>query len=141
MRNKFIFILFFIFTSHSILGDTKSKIEELCNCLKKAKQSNKSEDKKKCLDLREEHFSLIGSKNTEYKKYLEGLNSCENELTGVASVKTEGSLDDKVKEVCDCFSSKKSRPICFQIQSKLAATFKDIEQKKEFNLKSSSCDK
>lgn len=141
MKNKSIFLLLFILLSLPILSDTKAKVEELCNCLKKAKQSNKAEDKKKCLDLREEHFSMIGSKNAEYKKYLEGLNSCENELTGINSVKTTGSFEEKVKEVCDCFSSSKPKPVCFQMQSKLGATITDLEQKKQFNLKSSSCDK
>ena len=124
-------------------SESAEKAEVLCHCLKSAKNSNKPSDKKTCLDLREKQVKELGKNSPAYTSFLNLLGECEREMMGVSKNSSEGSYEDKVKSVCDCFKEgKQSRPKCFKMQSDLAKSFgDDLEKKKKFNLETGACDK
>ncbi|MBK8397141.1 MAG: hypothetical protein IPL26_18145 [Leptospiraceae bacterium] len=135
-------VLSFSFLPIFANSESAEKAEILCHCLKTAKSSNTSADKKACLDLREKQVKELGKNSPAYTSYLNLLSECEKEMI---STKNADSLSyvDKVKSVCDCFKEpKQNRPKCFRLQAELGNSYSsDPEKKKAFNLETGSCDK
>ncbi|MBP7280666.1 MAG: hypothetical protein KBA66_03760 [Leptospiraceae bacterium] len=143
---SFTILFLFSLSFFSLFANAESaeKAEALCHCLKSAKSSNKPAEKKACLDLREKQVKELGKGSPAYTSYINLLGECEREMMGVSKTSSEGSYEDKVKSVCDCFKTegKQNKPKCFKMQSELGKSFSDdIEKKKKFNLETGSCDK
>lgn len=129
--------------SFQLFGNAEEKSRELCECLNKAKISNTAKDKKECLLLREKHVKALKKGSDAYSQYTERLGQCEREMVGNGETKSNLSLEEKVKEVCDCFSSaeKGQKMACFQKQSQYGKTIADDQKRIEFNQATNGCDK
>ena len=136
-------LLLIILISLTLHANPKTKSDELCNCLKKAKSTNNDRDKSACLSLREKHVKALKKGSKNHEKYLENMQVCERELSDLPSVDANLSLDEKIQKVCDCFqnSEKSNRFTCFKLQSDYAKTISASDEKQRFTDSSNSCDK
>ncbi len=142
MKLKFILITA-LFFSFALAASPTKKADELCGCMKKAQASQKQKDKSKCLSMREKHVKALKKNSQDHETYLTSLQKCERELGGLPDVKSDATLDEKIKIVCDCFETteKPDRFKCFKLQSDYEKTISDSTEKQKFNLTSGSCDK
>lgn len=140
MKKRILLCILFLFTT-GLMASPEAKATELCDCLKKAKASEKEADKKKCLSQREEHVAALKKGSKAYDSYISSLNKCEQELVGAPATNPNLSTEEKVSAVCDCFqkAEKQNKMGCFKLQSDYGKTIADPEEKKKFNLSSGSC--
>ncbi len=141
-KMKLIFLSLILF-SFPLFANAEEKSKEMCECLNKSKSSNSAKDKKRCLTLREKHVKALKKGSDAYSQYLEKLGQCEREMVGNGEIKENLSFEEKVKEVCDCFSlaPKGQKMACFQKQSQYGKTFAEDQKRIEFNQITNSCDK
>lgn len=141
--NKFYLLFLSMTLSFSIFASPTEKADELCSCLKKAQSSQNQKDKTKCLNMKEKHVKALKKNSQDHETYLTNLQKCERELVGVPEVKPDLTVDEKIKQVCDCFETteKSSRMKCFKLQSDYGQTIADSTERQRFNLTSGSCDK
>lgn len=135
-------ILSVLLFSVDVFSNPKSKAAQLCECLKKAQTSQKDSDKRECLDLRETQVVALKKGSKDYDTYINSLQSCESELSGNPKPLIGLSNAEKTAAVCECFKTadQKNRMGCFKLQSDYGKTIPDLEEKKKFNLDSSSCE-
>ncbi|MCW7480534.1 hypothetical protein [Leptospira kanakyensis] len=140
MKNQILIYILLIFTT-SIFANPETKANELCECLKNGKKSEKTSDKKKCLSLREKHVKTLKKGSKSYESYLLSIQKCEQELAGTPEVNPNLTTKEKTSTVCECFqkAEKQNSMACFKLQSDYGKTITDPEEKKEFNLSSGSC--
>lgn len=93
--------------------------------------------------MKEKHVKALKKNSQDHETYLTNLQKCERELVGVPEVKPDLTVDEKIKQVCDCFETteKSSRMKCFKLQSDYGQTIADSTERQRFNLTSGSCDK
>lgn len=121
----------------------KTKADEMCSCLKKMMQTQKQEDKSRCLRMQEDHVVALVEGSASYTEYKKLVSECEKEITASKS-KNAGvnTYEEKVKSVCDCFADsklgKKQKYECFQLQSTYGKTLGD--KKVDFNNETNKCD-
>lgn len=121
----------------------KTKADEMCSCLKKMMQTQKQEDKSRCLRMQEEHVVALVEGSANYTEYKKLVGECEKEITASKSKSTGvNTYEEKVKSVCDCFADsklgKKQKYECFQLQSTYGKTLG--EKKVDFNNETNKCD-
>lgn len=141
MKKLMILCILMILSTAVLWANPETKATELCNCLKNAKNTAKESDKKKCLNLREKHVKALKKGSKSYESYLNSLQKCEQELSGVQETNPNLTTEEKTKTVCECFqkSEKQNQMSCFKLQSDYGKTIEDPEEKKQFNLSSGSC--
>ncbi|WP_244594459.1 hypothetical protein [Leptospira ryugenii] len=134
--------LLILFLSVHLFADPVKKSDELCSCLKDAKESKNEKSKKKCLQLREKHVKALKKNSPEYNEYIERLNVCERQLMGAGDIDANLSTEKKIEAVCNCFQNKaQQKMMCFKLQSDYAKTIANDEERASFNVASGSCDK
>ncbi|MDF3821606.1 hypothetical protein P3G55_17000 [Leptospira sp. 96542] len=133
-----IVVLPFLIISISTFANPIQKAEKLCECLKETK--SKGSDNA-CLKMREMHVKALKKGSKDYETYIQELQVCEKELSGLPKIDPNLGVDEKIKIVCECFktSEKQNRMGCFRLQSDYAKTIENVEEKKKFNL-NSICD-
>ncbi|TGL44604.1 hypothetical protein [Leptospira perdikensis] len=140
MKKQLLVSILFLCTT-VIVANPETKANELCDCLKQAKASDKTSDKKKCLSQREKHVKALKKGSKSYESYLNALQKCEQELAGSTEINPNLTTKEKTSVICDCFqkAEKQNSMTCFKLQSDYGKTIADPEEKKQFNLSSGSC--
>lgn len=135
-----LFISLVSFAGFALGADPIKKSEEMCKCMEEGMKNKKK--LKSCLSLQERHNKKLKVGSDDHILYKDKVSACENKLAGANAGSTEGTYEDKVKEVCDCFQKSASnpgdKPICFRKQSQLGKTL-DESKRQEFNNATNSC--
>jgi hypothetical protein len=104
--------------------------KEMCDCLINMMKTQKQEDKSKCLKLQEIHVATLKKGTEEYLSYKKLVGECEQKITAAKNPapKNAGTFEDKVKQVCDCFTDakagKRGKQECYKLQNDLSNQLK-----------------
>jgi len=118
--------------------------DKLCNCLKEGKKSGDRSKMNQCLVLQEELVKDMKEDSPEYRNYKEGMRVCEAEMARASLPNPDGTIEQKVADVCGCAEGSKGerggRMKCSMMQHNYSKTFSDgSEEKKSFLNQTNSC--